>query len=141
METLHNRRNSDFMEAFKQATTRLMKSGEPTVDEVIGELLDGDAPAFYVSFEYAYNKICQIVKGKCRLANTRRSIMWLDLAREVRRVISLKHPITIADALMDVLETSRAPSFYLSHESARRLYYKILQKRRTSHRLNRRSLF
>lgn len=131
MNTLLQRRNRDFMSAFKQALSRLMKHGEPTVEQVILELLDGEAPAYYVSYDYAYAMVCAVIKGQLRVTTSLRNRMWFDLAGEVRRIMrEASYPISIADALIVALETCPAPSFYLTFNSARRLYYHLLEQKR-----------
>lgn len=144
MRTLLQRRNRDFMVAFRRVASTLMGEGQPTVADIIRKVLEGDAPAFYVGFEYAYSKVCRIISGRNRAPTTLRGRLWHDLGEKVQAIMQDYPKMTIADALMKVLETSRAPSFYLRFDTALRLYYRIKHYNRYDvrvHRLRRNSMF
>ncbi len=123
-------RNNDFLAACNAMVCAWPEEeGIPSVDTVIRKVLAGGAPRFYVGYEQAYRRVCNpgfYIRVQPR---TIQQQLWHDFYLRVceRR---LKGGVSLAQAVADVIEREPAPSFYLSFDTARRLYFTVRRQRR-----------
>lgn len=136
MAIMTQERNDDFLKAFRRELQLMHDAGErPTVEQVLDRVLSGDAPGYYVSYQYARRVVGDLVErgvvnrfnGKIRRFS-RRDMMLEIAVKCVERME--RRGINLGRALTDVLAGGRASSWFMSRTYARQLYYKSLTNRR-----------
>lgn len=120
-------RNTDFMKAVRRETILLNDSGFlPDVAAVIEKVLAGKAPQFYVDYETAYRYVSLARRGLLSSAiKGQRRQQWKDLAARVDDMMASHPEWTFARALVEAIDQGDAPSWYMSPDYARRLYFKL----------------
>lgn len=119
------RRNAHFMAAVKR-TAAAWEGTDVEVSRIIEAAATGPAPEFYVTFDTARRYISLTMRNKLpkSMSDTRRR-MWIDLTAKVTALMKRRSSLTISDALSTVLASKPAPSFYITPQYARNLYYKL----------------
>ncbi len=119
-----SRRDVDFMSALRHEVLAWDDTQPPTLMAVVLKVLGKPAPRFYVDYETAYRNVSLAMRDLLphRLTGRRRQ-MWMDLAGMVLAVMSTNSGYSMSQALVDVLETREAPSFYISSSWAIRIYH------------------
>lgn len=118
-----SRRDVDFMSALRKEVLTWDDSRPPTLKTAVIKVLGKPAPRFYVEYETAYRNVSLAMRDRLphRLTGRRRQ-MWMDLAGMVLAVMSANKGYTMSQALVEVLETRKAPSFYISSAWAVKIY-------------------
>ena len=136
------RRDTDFMAAFSRMAAEWKGPEPPTVDDIIRRVVAGGAPSFYLSYERASRVASDIIAGRVRPGKSLRWRKWADFAGLVRARLADNPGMSIGLAVMLTAEQAEAPSFYLTFHTARRLYFRLREKRLATraHRIGRRRL-
>jgi len=124
-------RNSDFMKAYRDEVRRMFERGEKmTVEKVVERVLAGDAPGYYVSYQYARRAVGDLIgrgvieRYSGNLRRHSRRDMMIEIGRKcVERMNS--RGVNLGRALVDVLAGERASSFFMTKSYARQLIYSI----------------
>ncbi len=137
------RRHDDFMTACRREAHNWDGDTPPSVDEIIRKVISGGAPRFYLSLDTALMKTGGYLSGKTPVPRTQQGLMWRDFAERVGARLEADPELTLYQAITNTLNDDEAPSFYLTFNSARRLYYRYRARRRAQrpHRIGRRGLF
>lgn len=116
-------RDVDFMSALRKEVLTWDDSQPPTLKSAVLKVLGRPAPRFYVEYETAYRNVSLAMRDRLphRLTGRRRQ-MWIDLAGMVLAVMSANPGYTMSQALVEVLETRKAPSYYISSAWAIKIY-------------------
>ncbi|RXE71376.1 hypothetical protein ED352_05605 [Muribaculaceae bacterium Isolate-002 (NCI)] len=127
-------RNRDFMAAFRREMKGMFYRGEEvTVEKVIGRVMAGDAPGYYVSYRYARRAVGDLIeRGVIRnykggLRRHSRHDMMIEIGRKCRERMD-GMGMSLGRALVDVLVTERASSFFMTRVYARQLFYRMGKK-------------
>ncbi len=122
-----SQRDVDFMSALRHEVLAWDGSQPPTLRNVVARVLEKPAPRFYVEYETAYRYVSLAMRDCLphKLTGRRRK-MWNDLAGMVSDIMSRDTSVTLSGALVEVLETREAPSFYISGQWAVKIYYVYL---------------
>lgn len=133
-------RNRDFMQAFRHEMRGMFDRGEEvTVEKVITNVLAADAPGYYVSYRYARRAVGDLIErgvitrhnGHVR-RHSRRDMM-MEIGRKcLTRMES--QGLSLGRALVDVLVTERASSFFMTKVYARQLFYRMGKNRKQNKR-------
>lgn len=95
------------------------------IDRVIEKVLSGCTARFYVNYDTAYRYVSRALRNRGCLNDTgQRRGQWVDMARQVEIVWKSRPHLSYIDALSIVIENGVAPRFYLTHKSARTIYFK-----------------
>lgn len=105
----------------------------PTIDDIISRVISSPAPAYYLSFSYAYRHISACNKrlaesgsiGESADKATRRR-MILELAAKSKALTERYPRLTLSDAVARVLAGEQASSFFLTQQYGVRLYYRLM---------------
>lgn len=134
-------RNADFMRECRRQKRLAVERGElPTIDEIIARVIMVPAPAYYVSFGYAYRHIAAFNNmagngvGEYAGKATRRK-MILELAAKSREFMERYPKLTLSDAVARVLADEPASCFFLTRRYGVRLYFRLMA---ATHRRSRR---
>lgn len=119
------------MRAFRREMKEMFSRGEDvTVEQVIARVTEGDAPGYYVSYRYARRAVGDLIergvisKYKGGLRRHSRRDMMIEIGRKcVERMESTG--VGLGRALVDVLVTERASSFFMTRAYARQLFYRM----------------
>lgn len=123
------------MAAFRREMKGMFERGEEvTVEKVIAEVMSGDAPGYYVSYRYARRAVGYLMErgvierydGKLR-RHSRRDMM-IEIGRKCRRRME-STGVSLGRALVDVLVTERASSWFMTRVYARQLFYRMGKNR------------
>ncbi len=123
-------RNADFMRAVRQQWKKSSEAGRPVdINSILGEVLSGHAPEFYVSYDTAYKNVSLARRGALPMSLDRlRRKMWIDLAKRVDDIMADNKQWSYGRALVEAIDRGDAPSWYLNPMYARSLYYTLLRE-------------
>ena len=130
-------RNTDFMLAIRTAWKRKADDGDvPPIEDIIDEVISGEAPEFYVTYETAYRYVSLARRGMLPQSLTgKRHRMWMDLCDRVADIMAKNSDWSYGRALVEAIDMGNAPCWYLESKYARQLYFTLLKegtvKRRT----------
>lgn len=137
MAIMTQERNEDFLKAFRRELQLLHEQNQsPTVEKVLERVLSGDAPGYYVSYQYARRVVGDLVergvasrfKGKVRRFSRRD--MMIEIALKCVDKME-RRGINLGRALTDVLAGDRASAWFMSRTYARQLYYRSLTDKKS----------
>ncbi len=126
-----NCRNNDFRRRCLEVYGEMERMGRrPTLREVVVKAIATPAPSFYVSSEYAYNKLLRILHcGELPDPSTPRGCMWMEIAALVQSE-QLRRGGSMARALGHVLNFRRPSCFYISTREGMRIASPAFERRR-----------
>lgn len=128
MSNTHSQRNADFMAAVR-SQLKPGDSGCRSTAAVIDRVRQSPAPRFYVEYETAYKAVCRVLSHRSHPDFDRvRQCQWHDIALCVKHVRRRNPRMSVGRALVDVLELCPAPSYYLSHDRALKIYKHLSEK-------------
>ena len=127
-------RNRDFRRRCLEIYTDWQRVGRrASLREVVEAAIASPAPSFYVSPDYAYDKIINMFrKPAMPPATSPRACMWLEIAALVRAE-QLRRGVTVSRALSTVLNFRQPSGFHISTREGLRIASGVFE-RRTEHR-------
>lgn len=130
------KRNRDFMQAFRHEMQEMWNRGEDVnVEKVIERVAESEAPGYYVSYRYARRAVGDLIergvirKYQGKLRSHSRHDMMIEIGRKCQERME-RQGVNLGRALVDVLVTEKASSFFMTKTYARQLYYRMGKKRR-----------
>ena len=93
-----------------------------TLDEAVGEVIDGAAPAYFVEFDSAYERILDYVKtgSSTKVVNPLKRAMYAEITRKCLAILARRPYLSISDVLARVLTAETASSFFITKAYALR---------------------
>lgn len=130
------------MAAFRREMKVMFSRGEEvSVERVIAKVMAGDAPGYYVSYRYARRAVGDLIdrgvieRYKGGLRRHSRRDMMIEIGRKCLERMESRGE-SLGRALVDVLVTERASSFFMTREYARQLFYRMGKSRNRKGREN-----
>lgn len=124
---LTNQRDHDFMAACRKIQLS-PKARTLTCAQIAALAAASPVPSYYITFSYALRLLR---KGDASLSSTAAARM-ADIRNKVHRLM-LTRQLTDTDALSLVLAGPSKAGFYLTPQTALRLFYRLRNKKRTLH--------
>lgn len=121
----YDSKKRDFKCCYHKTLRRYNEMGVlPSNSRLIAETVMGEAPGYYITFEYARRLLGQYRRG--RLPHTLsplRRLMIAEIDRRVNLLMSGTNSHAVGEALSKVLAMGRASRFFITTATAMRLLY------------------
>ena len=116
-------RNKDLAHKCRMALRSMPPHTYIKFNNLVTQIINSEAPGYYVSFDYALRRINEIHKtGRSSVRNKINRMLWDEIYAKTAKALDSGRYRNIAHALTHVLVSEKASRFFISQQQAMRIF-------------------